>query len=411
MIHYQHFILNNGLKVYLHQDKSTPIIAVNILYNVGSKDEEAHKTGFAHLFEHLMFGGSKNISDYDIALQRVGGENNAFTSPDITNFYITLPKSNIETAFWLESDRMLSLNFDAEVLEVQRKVVIEEFKQRYLNQPYGDLWLKIRPLAYQSHPYQWATIGKDISHIEQATMDDVKSFFYKYYLPNNATLVVAGDIDLLTLEKLAVKWFGNIPAGKDYVRNLTAEPAQKEARFLEVSANVPTDMIYKVYHMPSRRDDQYYIYDLLSDILGRSKSSRLYSKLLKEKNIFNSISAYLLGSVEPGLLVIGGKLNKGINPEEADQEIQGVIQDLITKGVDEKELEKVKNQAESSLLFSEIELLSRAMNIAYYDNLGDADLVNKQSAYIQKVNEAEIIEVAKEKLVQQNSSTLYYRAI
>ncbi len=332
-------------------------------------------------------------------------------SLDITNFYITLPKSNIETAFWLESDRMLSLNFDAEVLEVQRKVVIEEFKQRYLNQPYGDLWLKIRPLAYQSHPYQWATIGKDISHIEQATMDDVKSFFYKYYLPNNATLVVAGDIDLLTLEKLTEKWFGNIPAGKDYVRNLTAEPAQKEARFLEVSANVPTDMIYKVYHMPSRRDDQYYIYDLLSDILGRSKSSRLYSKLLKEKNIFNSISAYLLGSVEPGLLVIGGKLNKGINPEEADREIQGVIQDLVTKGVDEKELEKVKNQAESSLLFSEIELLSRAMNIAYYDNLGDADLVNKQSAYIQKVNEEEIIEVAKEKLVQQNSSTLYYRAI
>src|SRR5690606_24365041 len=251
MIDYQYFPLSNGLKVYVHEDASTPLAAVNIAYNIGSRDEDENKTGFAHLFEHLMFGGSKHIRSYDEPLQAVGGENNAFTSPDLTNYYVTLPAENIETAFWLESDRMLSLSFDPKVLEVQRKVVVEEFKQRYLNQPYGDAWLHLRPLAYQVHPYKWATIGKEISHIENATMDDVKEFFYKFYIPNNAVMVVAGNVKAEEIQTLTERWFGPIPAGNPYRRNLPVEPIQNEARFKEVSADVPLDTIYKVYHMPS----------------------------------------------------------------------------------------------------------------------------------------------------------------
>ena len=291
MIHYENFSLSNGLRVVVHEDHATPLAAVNILYNVGSKDEDADKTGFAHLFEHLMFGGSVNIPSYDEQLQKVGGENNAFTSPDITDYYIQLPTINIETAFWLESDRMLSLSFNQKSLEVQRKVVVEEFKQRYLNQPYGDVWLKLRPLAYTVHPYMWATIGKEIRHIEDATMEDVKGFFRKFYHPSNAILSVAGDISITDVRKLAEKWFGPIPAGEVYHRNLPYEPKQVEARHMSVNSKVPLDAIYKVYHMPGRLEDDYYPVDFLSDILGKGKSSRLYSKLVKEKQVFNSLSA------------------------------------------------------------------------------------------------------------------------
>ena len=271
MIQFEEFILNNGLKVLVHEDPNTPLAVVNILYNVGSRDETPDKTGFAHLFEHLMFGGSINIPSYDEALQVVGGENNAFTSPDITNYYLTVPAQNIETAFWLESDRMLSLAFDEKSLEVQRKVVIEEFNQRYLNQPYGDIWLKLRPLAYTTHSYSWPTIGKEISHIADATMDDVKAFFKKFYIPNNAVMVVAGNVKLDQVKELAKKYFEPIPAGEAYVRNLVQEPVQTEARFLETTAKVPVSAIYKVYHMKGKLDAQYASADLLSDILGRGK--------------------------------------------------------------------------------------------------------------------------------------------
>lgn len=410
MIHYQHFVLDNGLQVYVHEDHTTPIAALNILYNVGSRDEDENKTGFAHLFEHLMFGGSRHIPVYDEPLQRVGGENNAFTSPDITNYYITLPAVNLETAFWLESDRMLSLSFDPQVLEVQRKVVIEEFKQRYLNQPYGDVWLKLRPLAYKVHPYRWATIGKDISHIEKATLDDVKDFFYKYYLPNNAIMVVAGPVTVEQVKNLCKKWFEPIPAGKPYVRQLPAEPFQQEARYLEVEENVPLDAIYKVFHVPGKSSDAYYTADLLSDILGRSKSSRLYDKLVKEEKIFNSINAYISGSVEPGLLVIQGHLNRGVSLEKGEAEINALLQQVVEEQVSEQELEKVKNQAESTIIFSEVELLNRAMNLAFYASLGKPEQVNQESAFIQAITPQNLQALAREVLRKGNSSTLLYKA-
>lgn len=410
MIHYQNFTLANGLQVYFHEDKTTPIAAVNLLYNVGSKDEDEQKTGFAHLFEHLMFGGSQNIPSYDEALQKVGGENNAFTSPDLTNYYITLPVVNLETAFWLESDRMMSLSFDPEVLEVQRKVVIEEFKQRYLNQPYGDVWLKLRPLAYQSHPYRWATIGKEVSHIENATLEDVKSFFYKYYRPNNAILVVGGNTTFENVQHLAEKWFGDIPAGENFLRNIPKEQPQTEARLEVVEADVPLDAIYKAYHMPDKNNPDYFAIDLLSDVLGRGKSSRLYTKLVKENPMFNSISAYLTGSNDPGLLVIQGNLNKGIKIEDAEQEIEKIIAEFQSKGMEEQELEKVKNKAESSLLFSEVELLNRAMNLAFGAVQGNANRINEESALIQAVTTQDIRSQAQNILRKENCSTLYYKS-
>ncbi|MDR6560283.1 MULTISPECIES: pitrilysin family protein [unclassified Arcicella] len=410
MISYDYFILDNGLKVYVHQDYSTPIAAVNIIYNVGSRDEEEHKTGFAHLFEHLMFGGSKNIPSYDTPLQKVGGENNAFTSPDITNYYITLPAVNIETAFWLESDRMLSLSFDQKVLDVQQKVVIEEFKQRYLNQPYGDVWLKLRPLAYQVHPYKWATIGKEIAHIENAVMDDVRNFFYKHYLPNNAILVVAGPLSVEEVKQLAKKWFEPIPAGNVIPRNLPKEPIQTSARFLEVEAKVPLDAIYKIYHTQGRHDVGYNAVDLTSDILGRSKSSRLYDKLVKEQSIFNSINAYVSSSLDPGLMVLQGNLNKGISIEEGDAAIQDVLDDFLKNPVSEEELTKVKNQAESTLVFSEVELLNRAMNLAFAANAGNVEYANEESSKIQAVTVDDISAQAKSILTKENCSTMYYRA-
>ncbi|PWJ57145.1 putative Zn-dependent peptidase [Dyadobacter jejuensis] len=410
MIRYDQFTLDNGLQVFVHEDFATPMAAVNILYNVGSRDEDESKTGFAHLFEHLMFGGSKNIPNYDIPVQRVGGENNAFTSPDITNYYITLPANNIETAFWLESDRMMSLSFDPEVLEVQRKVVIEEFKQRYLNQPYGDLWLKLRPLAYTQHPYRWATIGKEISHIEQATMDDVQEFFYKFYRPNNAVMVVAGAVHTDDIKKLAQKWFGNIPAGKAYHRALPPEPRQLQARILETSAAVPLDSLVKVFHMPGRYDMGYYAADLLSDILGRGKSSRLYQRLLKDLPIFNSISASVTASLDPGLLLIKGNLNPGVKLEDADSAVDEILAELVAEAANEQEITKVKNQTEATLAFSEVELLNRAMNLAFAANAGNVDWANDDAALIRQLTAEDMHQAAQTVLRAENASTLYYRS-
>jgi predicted Zn-dependent peptidase len=409
MIHYEQFVLDNGLRVFVHEDESTPIAAVNILYNVGSRDEDPNRTGFAHLFEHLMFGGSRHIPSYDEPLQKVGGENNAFTSPDITNYYITLPAANLETAFWLESDRMLSLSFDPQVLDVQQKVVIEEFKQRYLNQPYGDVWLKLRPLAYQQHPYQWATIGKDISHIENATLDDVKAFFFKYYLPNNAILVVAGNVTVEQVKQLCAKWFAPIPAGDPYIRQLPQELVQQEARKLETSAKVPLNALYKAYHMPGRFEAGFQTADLLSDMLGRSKSSRLYQRLLRDNPLFSNIGAYITSSVDPGLLVVQGTLNEGVSLEEADAAVEAEVQEFIHQVVPEDELAKVKNQAEATLAFSEVELLNRAMNLAFAANAGDPELVNQEAEKLQAVTPDNIQSMAREVLRKDNCSTMYYR--
>ncbi|GAB3232058.1 pitrilysin family protein [Hymenobacter seoulensis] len=410
MIHFEEFTLDNGLRCIVHEDHTTPMAVLNVLYNVGSRDEDPEHTGFAHLFEHLMFSGSVNIPSYDEPLQMVGGENNAFTSPDITNYYLTLPAANLETGFWLESDRMLNLAFSENGLEVQRKVVVEEFKQNYLNQPYGDVWLRLRPLAYQHHPYQWATIGKEVSHIEDATMQQVRDFFAKHYSPSNAILVVAGDVTVAEARRLAEKWFGPIPGGTRYERNLTAEPRQTEARFLEIVADVPLSALYKVYHMPGRSEAGYYDADLLSDVVGRGKSSRLYQQLVKERPLFNSISASVMGSFEPGLLVISGKLNGGVTLEEADAAVEAVLAEIRATEVPVEELEKVKNQAEASIVFSEIELLNRAMNLAFSKLLGDADLVNQESAKVQAVTPAKVLAAAQEVLRPDNCSTLYYRA-
>jgi zinc protease len=410
MINYESFTLANGLKVIVHEDHSAPIAAFNLLYKVGARDEDPEKTGFAHLFEHLMFGGSKHVPEYDEPLQKVGGDNNAFTSNDITNYYITLPSSNLETAFWLESDRMLSLSFDPKVLEVQRSVVIEEFKQRYLNQPYGDAWLKLRPLAYKEHPYRWATIGKEISHIEKATMDDVKEFFFKYYLPNNAVLVVAGDVTLSEVKRLSEKWFGEIPMGKAVEKNLPVEPEQTEYRLLEVEEDVPIDSLYMVFHMGARLDDSYHATDLLSDILGRGKSSRLYNELIEQKRMFSSLSAHVSGSLDPGLFVIEGKLNTEFTIAEGEEAIWNLIEAFKSEELSELEVTKVKNKAESTLVFSEMELLNRAMNLAYAEMLGDVSLVNQELAKIRSVGPEDILAAAKKVLRKENASVLRYKS-
>jgi zinc protease len=410
MIKFEKFELANGLKVIVHPDKSTPLACINILYDVGSRDEDASKTGFAHLFEHLMFGGSVNIPNYDEPLQRVGGENNAFTTNDITNYYLTLPADNIETGFWLESDRMLSLAFSEKSLEVQRSVVIEEFKQRYLNQPYGDVWLLLRPLAYKKHPYLWDTIGKEISHIEEATMDSVKDFFKQFYCPNNAIMVVAGNVELEEVKRLSEKWFGPIARGPENKRNLAVEPVQTEARSLTVERDVPVDAIYKAYHMCARRDANYYTVDLLADILSQGNSSRLYKTLVKEKKMFNSLNAYVSGDFDPGLFMISGKLNDGVTLEQADASINEELEKIKTSLVSDDELTKVKNKVEAMHLFGEVEVLSKATNLAIAELLKGADMINSEVEQYLTVTAAQIQQQANIILRKENCSTLYYKS-
>jgi zinc protease len=410
MIPFSSFVLSNGLRVFVHEDPTVQIAVMNILYDVGSRDERPDKTGFAHLFEHLMFGGSINIPNYDEPLQMVGGENNAFTNADITNYYLTVPAANIETGFWLESDRMLSLSFDPQVLEVQRKVVIEEFKQRYLNQPYGDIWLKLRPLVYTTHSYQWATIGKEISHIENATLDDVRDFFFKYYIPNNAILVVAGNVTGDQVKGLAEKWFGPIPAGKKPERKIQQEPIQQEKRELEVRAKVPANALYKAYHMPARFDADFYASDLLSDILSRGNSSRLYNTLVQQKEIFTSISSFTTGSIDPGLLVISGRVKDGILLTDAEREVDLILDEIMKNGATDAELQKVKNQALATLEFGEVEVINRAMNLAFAALSGEAELVNQEEERIQEVTTADVHRMANRIFRETNASVLYYRA-
>ena len=409
MIDYTEYKLDNGLTVILHRDPTTPLAVVNLLYKVGSRDEDPEMTGFAHLVEHLMFGGSKNVPDFDAVLQRAGADNNAFTNTDITNYYITIPVQNLETALWLESDRMLNPSFDNGMFETQKKVVIEEYKQRYLDQPYGDVWLHLRPLAYRVHPYRWPTIGMDTAHIEKARLKDVHSFFSRFYHPGNAALVIAGNIREDPTGKLVEKWFGDIPPGPGVSRNLPAEPPQPSARKAELERPVPLDAVFKVYHMPGRNHELYYPTDMLNDILGRGKSSRLYRKLVKDRRIFNSISAFILGSFDPGLFVISGKLNPGHDPEEGEKMILELVEELKSHPPGEDELEKVKNQAESNILFSEMELLNRAMGLAIANALGNTNLVNEELERIRSVTPGKVYQVAQEILRDENCSTLFYR--
>jgi predicted Zn-dependent peptidase len=408
MLQFNRFTLGNGLRVIVHEDASTPMAVVNVMYDVGARDEDPSKTGFAHLFEHLMFGGSINIADFETPLNMAGGENNAYTSNDVTNYYIQLPAENLETALWLESDRMLSLAFSEKSLDVQRKVVSEEFKEHYINKPYGDVWFKLREMAYTKHPYRWMTIGKELSHIENAALTDVQNFFFKHYNPTNAILVVAGNVKTDEVKALVEKWFGDVPAGEKYVRNIAAEPKQNSPRKLAVKANVPLDALYKCWHMDSRLDHGYYVADIITEVLGGGSSSRLFQRLVKEKQLFSHIECYQFGTIDKGLLAIEGKLVKGVDMKVAEKAIEDELQKLKDEVIPEKELTKVKNKTESAIAFEDMSVMTRANNLAFYELLGDADLFNHDREKYFAVTSEDIVTYSKKIFDENNSNTLYY---
>jgi zinc protease len=409
MLKFERFTLENGLRVLVHHDDTTPMVAVNVLYDVGARDEDKERTGFAHLFEHLMFGGSVNIPEYDEPLQMAGGENNAYTTNDITNYYIQLPIQNMETAFWLESDRMLSLAFSDKSLDVQRKVVSEEFKEHYLNKPYGDTWDHLRQLAYTVHPYQWMTIGKELKHIEDAQLSDVKAFFEKHYTPVNAVLCVAGNVSVEQVKTLAEKWFGPIPAGNKYTRNIPQEPEQTTPRSQTVFADVPLDALYKAWHIGGRLSEHYYAADLITEIMGNGFSSRLYQRLVKEQQLFSNISCYHTGSLDPGLMVVEGKVSEGKSIEEANEAVEKEMQLLVSEAVTEEELQKAKNKIEAMIAFEDMTLLSRANNLAFYELLGDAAMINDEWTKYQAVTVPSLKEAAHKILRPENCNTLFYK--
>jgi predicted Zn-dependent peptidase len=408
-ISFEKFTRENVLRVLVNQDITTPMVAVNVIYDVGARDEVVTQTGFAHLFEHLMFGGSENIPSYDEPLQMAGGENNAYTTNDITNYYIQLPLQNLETAFWLESDRMKSLDFSEKSLEVQRKVVCEEFKEHYINKPYGDAWKHLRELAYQKHPYQWMTIGKELSHIEDARLDDVKNFFFKHYRPVNAVLCVAGNVTTEQVKTLAEKWFSDIPSGEKTNRNLPLEPLQTEVRTQTVTANVPLDAVYKAWHIPGRLEEGYHAIDLITEIIGNGYASRLFQRLVKEEQLFSHVSCYHTGSIDPGLLVVEGKVSEGISTEAANDAIEKEMKLLLEEGITELELEKAKNKIESMIEFEDISLINRANNLAFYELLGNAHQINHEWERYQQVTTASLLKTARKYLRYDNCCTLLYQ--
>jgi len=411
MIQVNRYTLANGLRIVHNEDDSTQMVALNLLYDVGARDEDPSHTGFAHLFEHLMFGGSLHIPDYDTPVQNAGGENNAWTNNDITNYYITLPHQNVETGFWLESDRMLSLDFSPKSLEVQRQVVIEEFKQRNLNQPYGDASHLLRELAYESHPYRWPTIGKEIAHIAQATLEEVKDFFYRFYAPNNAILAVTGHISFEETIRLAEKWFGPIPARNISPRQLPAEKPQTAVRRKTVERKVPVDAIYMAFHMSNRMHPDYYVYDMITDILSNGRSSRFIQSLVQEQKLFTSIDAYISGSLDEGLLHVTGKPVEGVSLEQAEEAIWKELEKMKTVPVSEQELEKVKNRYESEQIFNNINYLNVATNLAFFELTGKAEDINEEVGKYRAVTAEQIQATSAHCFVPENCSILYYKAI
>ena len=402
--------LDNGLTLLINEDPGTALVAVNLLYRVGARDEDPERTGFAHLFEHLMFGGSRHIPNFDTPLQLAGGENNAFTNNDFTDYYITLPRENLETAFWLESDRMLEPAFSQEGLDVQKHVVIEEYKQRYLNQPYGDVWLLLRPLAYKKHPYRWPTIGKEIRHIEEATLEEVKDFFYHHYAPNNAILSLSGNIGHDEAVILTEKWFGDIPARKVVHPAYPTEPLREKRETLHVERDVPADMIYLAWLMDARNTPGFYEADLISDILANGHSSRLYLRLVKDRHLFSQIDAYVTGSADPGLLVISGTLMDGITMEEAEKAVLEEVETLKSKKVPEQELEKVKNRVESSWVFTHAHVLNKAMDMAYFEFLERAEALNEEMKKYRRITPDDLLSRARALFTEGRLSILYYHA-
>jgi predicted Zn-dependent peptidase len=409
MISYEKMVLQNGLTVLMHEDKNTPIASISVLYKVGSRDEHPEKTGFAHLFEHLMFGGSVNIPDYDGVMQRAGGENNAYTNHDYTHFFTTLPAKNIETALWLESDRMLELMLQKEVLDVQKKVVVEEFYETCLNLPYGDVWHELSALNYEKHPYKWPTIGVHPSHIEKANLTDVKKFYNKYYHPGNAILVIAGPISIKRMKELAMKWFNDIPSGKTIKKNYTSEPPKKEARRKQSQAEVPVDAIYMTFPCPARADKAFYAVDLLSDIFSNGPSSRLIHRLTRENKYFNQIDCYVTGDFDPGLIVFEGRPTEKISLQDAEEIISKEINELKNQLIESAELQKWKNKAESTLVLSEMGIQSKSMNLGFFEALGNADLMNAESEIYQSLTAEEIQQAAKVWLRDDQKSVLTYK--
>ncbi len=410
MINYSRFILENGLRILVHEDRSTPLAAMNILYDVGSRDEDPESTGLAHLFEHLMFGGTAVVPEFDKHLLLAGGENNAFTNTDVTDYYITLPADNIETAFWLESDRMNLLDFSQRNLDIQKNVVIEEYNQRYLNQPYGDAMLLLRPLAFKVHPYRWPTIGMDISHISEVSLPQIRDFFFSYYAPNNSILALTGNISTDRAISLSQKWFGKIEKRDIRPRDLPAEPEQTEERMLTVERDVPVDALYKVWHTGPRTGKDFYTLDLITDLLAGGESGRLYTRLVRQKKLFSEINAYITSDIDPGLIILHGKLMKGIDIHHAEESVNMVIDDLKEKYPSSPEMEKVKNKFESENVFANTSILNKAINLSFYDLIGNTDLINSEVNLYRKTDRMMVIEAARRYFDPANCSTLYYKS-
>ena len=408
MIDYQKQVLNNGLSVIVEQDTSTTLAAVNILYKVGSCNENPDRTGFAHLFEHLMFGGSKNAPDFDLPLQTAGGENNAFTNNDYTNYYNVVPVENIETALWLEADRMAHLNINETTLETQRKVVVEEFKEVCLNKPYGDNWHHLSAMAYQEHPYGWPTIGKEIRHIQEAKLSDVQEFYKKFYNPSNAILSISGPLPVDEVFELANKWFGHIPSGALLSDVQTKEPQQTKARYKRITSDVPVRLFIGSCHMPGRVDKEYYACDLLSDILANGKSSRFYKTLVREQKMMSTADCYLTGNFDAGLIIFEGRPVAGYTTEECIDAIWNEAEKIKTEPPSERELQKVKNKVIASITMNDLSVLNKAAALAYFEWLGALDDINRQEEMYQRISTEEIVTVCSKYLKPSNASFLEY---
>jgi zinc protease len=402
--------LDNGLKLLVHQDKSTPLVSVCMTYNVGTKDEEAGKSGFAHLFEHLMFGGSKHALSFDDHIQQAGGENNAFTNQDMTVYYEYMPYQNLETALWLEADRMLNLNLDAKSLEREKKVVLEEFKESCLNEPYGDIWHHLGPMVYKVHPYQIPTIGQIPQHIEDANLEDVKAFFDRFYCPNNAVLSVCGNVEPAEVLALTQKWFGEIERGLVNKVKCPSEPVQIEKRKIEVLANVPLNALYFVFHSAERNHNTYYVDDFITDVLAEGDASQLYQNLVKEQELFSSIDAYITASIDTGLMVIEGKLSDDVSFEEAEQAIWKELEKLKNTLLPVEAVEKFQNRTEHNIEFSEMNNLHKAINLGYYEILGDAALINEEKTKYNAITAVDIQERSQQLFQESKCSVLHYKA-
>lgn len=410
MIKYKEARLSNGLTILVNRDRASKLAAVNILYKVGARNEDEDKTGFAHLFEHLMFRGTHNVPDFDMPVQMACGENNAFTNNDYTDFYITLPKENLSTALWLESDRMRNLNLSHEACETEKMVVIDEFKQRYLNQPYGDETLLLRDLCYKVHPYRWSTIGISPEHIERATLDDVHNFYNLHYRPSRAILSISADIDEDEMIHLATEYFADIEDVGGEIAPIPQEPKQTEARRLEVERDVPATDITIAFHMGDRLSREFFLGDLSSDLLAGGESSRLINHLVKERGIFSAVNAYITGSIDAGLFIIKGRLMSNSSEQEAEEALWNELRELQNGNISDYELEKVKNKFEANMLMGEINVMNKAMNLGFYAMTGRLELINEEAEVFRSITREEVAEFSRTIFTKANSSTLIYRS-